>query len=94
MSPRRDDLLPDRRTGGPEPEDQIGKIDINTATREQIMRVEGFDGKSANDLVRYRLENGPFHSVDDLEDIPWLSKGQLSRLREHIDLPGIGGGSR
>jgi competence protein ComEA len=46
-----------------------GKININTATKEQIMKLEGIGGSRADKIIKYREENGPYKSIEDLKKI-------------------------
>jgi len=47
--------------------DNDGKININTATAEELTQLKGVGEKIAESIVQYREENGPFKNVADLE---------------------------
>lgn len=46
-----------------------GKININTATAEELTQLKGVGEKIAESIVKYREENGLFKSVADLESV-------------------------
>ncbi len=59
-------------------QDQAGnKINLNTASKDELAKVQGIGNNRADEIVRYRDENGSFDSVDDLEQLPGFA-GRLS----------------
>jgi competence protein ComEA len=61
-----------------------GKVDLNTATVDQLHAVNGIGKSRALEIVRYRDRHGPFMSLDELGrvphmgDMPW---GELDRVK-------------
>ena len=61
-----------------------GKVDLNTATVDQLHAVKGIGKSRALEIVRYRDKHGPFMSLDELGrvphmgDMPW---GELDRVK-------------
>jgi competence protein ComEA len=51
-------------------------IDINTATLEQLDTLPGIGPKTAQNIIDYRSNNGPFSNVEQLMDVPDI--GQLT----------------
>lgn len=66
------------------------RIDLNTATREELRWLSGVGESTAEAIVKYRDENGPFGSVDDLANVPKLGRALVDRLRPYvrISVPG------
>ena len=70
-----------------------GKVDLNTATVDQLHAVKGIGNSRALEIVRYRDKHGPFMSLDELGrvphmgDMPW---GELDEVKLHlvVRLPG------
>jgi competence protein ComEA len=48
----------------------FGKISVNTAPPEEIESVLGVSSRDAKAIVSYRLEHGPFQSLDELKKVP------------------------
>jgi competence protein ComEA len=44
-------------------------VDLNSASKEELMRVRGISERRALQILRYRDEHGGFHSVDELRCI-------------------------
>jgi competence protein ComEA len=62
-----------------------GKVNINTASVDELTQLQKVGPKTAERIVAYRDANGPFKSVDDLksvkgvgEKILELNKGQIT----------------
>lgn len=59
-------------------------VDINTADPAALEQVKGIGPSKANAIVRYRTENGPFGSVDDLVRVPGIGEKSLQTLRDQV----------
>ena len=60
-----------------------GKIDLNTATAEELMTLPGIGEKRAADIIADRAANGPFRMPEDLARVDGIGEGILEGL---IDL--------
>ncbi|MFY9398124.1 MAG: ComEA family DNA-binding protein [Desulfomonilia bacterium] len=60
------------------------KINLNTATAEQLKVIPGLDETLAQSIVEYRQVNGPFSSVDDLSQVQGMDQQKLDSIREHV----------
>jgi len=56
-------------------------IDLNTASREDLMEIEGIDFVLADNIIGYREEHGGIGSVDELRDLSGISDSTLDELR-------------
>ncbi len=61
-----------------------GPVDINTADPAALEQVKGIGPSKANAIVKYRTENGPFGSVDDLVRVPGIGEKSLAALRDQL----------
>ncbi|WP_354697612.1 hypothetical protein DSM112329_03247 [Paraconexibacter sp. AEG42_29] len=61
-----------------------GIIDLNTATAEQLETLDGVGPATSAKILQYRTENGPFRSVDDLEQIPGIGPKKLAAMRPRV----------
>lgn len=60
------------------------KIDINTATYEQLLECSGMDPAAAQLIVAYRNVRGPYDSVYDLLDISGFDREIFDKIEPHI----------
>jgi len=56
-------------------------IDLNTASRDDLMEIEGIDFILADNIIGYREEHGGIDRVDDLRDLSGMSASTLEELR-------------
>ena len=61
-----------------------GKINLNTATSEQLQTISGIGAKRAEDIVAYRESHGGFQSVGDLKNVSGIGDKTLDKIRESI----------
>ena len=64
------------------------KIDINTATAEQLTILPGVGEVLAKRIITYRQENGPFESTSDLLQVEGIGKSTLLDIQEYIIVGG------
>ena len=63
------------------------KININTATYEELITLKGIGPKKANDILTLRKSlGGKFAKLDDLAQIKGIGKKTIEKLRKHITL--------
>ncbi|WP_437608566.1 helix-hairpin-helix domain-containing protein [Sorangium sp. So ce834] len=64
------------------------RIDLNTATEEDLMAIEGVDGERARLIIEHRSERGPFRSWEDVHQVPGIDGAMLGRLQRSGSLGG------
>ncbi len=62
----------------------IQKININTATLEELKTLPGVGEKLALAIIEYRTQNGPFQQLDDLLKVPGIGDKKLEQLKDYI----------
>jgi len=60
------------------------KVSLSTATVEQLDALPGVGPVTAQKIVDYRTENGPFASVDDLDAVPGIGPARIENLRDLV----------
>ncbi|MBB5153015.1 ComEA family DNA-binding protein [Saccharopolyspora phatthalungensis] len=61
-----------------------GKVDLNTATVEQLDELPGVGKVTAKRIVQWRDEHGRFDSVEQLREIDGIGESRFARLREVV----------
>jgi competence protein ComEA len=60
------------------------KININTATAEELDRLPGIGPVKAKAIIDYRTQKGDFKAVDDLQKVKGIKAGEFSKLKDWI----------
>ena len=63
-------------------ETKEGKINLNQASKEELMTVTGIGPATADNILAYREENGPFKTVEDLLQVNRIGEKTLDKIRD------------
>lgn len=61
---------------------QSTKVNINTATAKELMKVKGLNASKARAIVSYRKKNGDFKTIDDLANVKGFKKLKPMKLQQ------------
>lgn len=59
-------------------------VNINSASGEELQKLDGIGEKLAQRIIDYREENGPFRSIQDITNVSGIGSGVYDKIREHI----------
>lgn len=64
-----------------------GKININTATKEQLMKLDGIGESRAEKILEYREKNGPYKSIEDLRKIgARIGDAIINNIKDSVEI--------
>lgn len=66
--------------------DVSGKVNINTAGKEELMTLTGIGEAKAQSILDYREEHGKFGSIEDLMLIEGIKEGVFNKIKEDITI--------
>ena len=61
-----------------------GPVSLSSATLEELDQLPGVGPVTAQKILDYRTEHGPFASVDDLDAVPGIGPTRIEQLRELV----------
>ncbi len=60
------------------------KININTATIEELSSLKGIGEKKAKSIVEHREKAGPFATIEDLKDVKGVGDKLFNKIKDQI----------
>ena len=61
-----------------------GKININTADASELMTLKGIGQSRAEDIIKYRTENGPFGAIEEIMQVSGIKTAVFEKIRDDI----------
>ena len=61
-----------------------GKININSATKEELQSLSGIGESKARAIIEYRNKFGNFKSIDEIKNVSGISETIYSKIKENI----------
>ncbi len=61
-----------------------GKVNINTATVEQLTTLKGVGEATAQKIIDYRQQNGSFKKIEDLKNVSGIGDKRYAALKDSI----------
>jgi len=71
-----------------EPQDNNGKIDLNTATLQQLQLLPGVGETIAQRILDYRSEHNSFNSVEDLMNVSGIGEKKFEQIKPYVKVGG------
>jgi comEA protein len=84
-----------KEVGAPEPRDKVQpntqshKVNINTASSEELMTLPGIGPVLASRILEYRQNQGPFIDVEQLMEVKGIGAKTLARLRPLVTVKDV-----
>lgn len=62
------------------------KISINSASKEELMTLNGIGESKADAIINYRNENGLFKTIEDLKNVSGVGNSVFEKIKNNITL--------
>lgn len=60
------------------------KVNINTASKEELMKLDGIGESIGERIIKYRRENNGFKSVEDIIKVKGIGQGKFGQIKDSI----------
>ena len=61
-----------------------GKVNINTASKEQLKTLSGIGDSTAEKIIKYREENGTFGNTEELKKVSGIGESKYDKIANSI----------
>ena len=61
-------------------------VHINTATAQELDQLDGVGEKTAQKIIEFRTENGPFKTIDDIVKVKGIGPKKFEKMRFQLAL--------
>jgi len=59
-------------------------INLNTASREELMKISGVGEKTAGNIFSYREKEGKFKTLDELMNVKGIGEAKLAKFKKYL----------
>jgi len=67
---------------------EAAKININTATVEELVSLPGVGDSVAKSIVEHREKNGGFKTTDDLKEVKGIGEKKFEKIKDMVTVGG------
>ena len=65
-------------------ETKTNKININTASEEELQTLTGIGASKAKAIIEYREQNGPFNKTEDITNVSGIGESAYEKIKDNI----------
>lgn len=65
---------------------QDGRVNLNTASKEELMTLSGIGEVKAESIIKFREEQGGFRSAEDIMKIEGIKEGVYNKIKDQIKI--------
>lgn len=60
------------------------KVNLNTASKEELMTLRGIGSARAEDIIRYRETNGRFQKIEEIKKVSGIKDAAFEKIKDQI----------
>lgn len=62
----------------------VNRVNLNTASKEELMTLRGVGEAKADDIIRYRDSHGGFKKIEDIMNISGIKEAAFQKIKDDI----------
>ena len=59
-------------------------ININTASKDELLTITGIGESKADAIINYRIENGNFEKIEDIKNVSGIGDSLFEKIKDYI----------
>jgi competence protein ComEA len=63
-----------------------GRVNINTATLDELEGLPGIGPTTAQSILDYRLQHGPFQVIQEIQNVPGIGSATFAGIQDYISV--------
>ncbi len=63
----------------------FGAVNLNTATKKELMTLDGIGDKKAEEIIKYR-EKTPFQKPEDIKNIKGIGDKLFDKIKDKVEV--------
>lgn len=64
--------------------DEDGRLNINLAGRDELMKLPGIGDAKSDAIIKYRNEHGYFNDIEDIKNVDGIKDGVYNNIKDYI----------
>ena len=68
----------------PDSRNAEGKVNINTASRDELKTLSGIGDSKADSIIQYRETHGAFRNIEELMNVEGIKEGVFNKIKDRI----------
>lgn len=64
--------------------EEMSKVNLNTATKEELLTLDGIGESYADRIIEYRQNNGPFQSPEEIMQVNGIGEKTYQKIKDRI----------
>ena len=81
-----DDNKNDTTNDNKQTQEENSKVNINKATKEEIMTLSGIGESKALAIIKYREENNGFKDISEIMNVSGIGEALFNKIKEFITI--------
>ncbi len=65
---------------------ELKPVNINTALEKELASLDGIGPALAAEIVKYRLQNGNFYTIEDITEVKGIGPAKFERIKGRISI--------